>query len=186
MAVERKLITAEELLLLPDDGMRHELIDGELRTMSPGGGPHGRDGMRVSVSVATHVYANDLGECFAAETGFLFRRNPDRVRAPDFAFIRADRMPAGSLPRGYIPIPPDMVLEVVSPGDSATDVRDKVEEWLAFGCRAVWVLFDGPRLDVHLGDRMIRSYGPDDEVDGGDVLPGFRMKLRNLVRGWAD
>lgn len=183
MAVERKLMTAEDLLRLPDDGMRHELIDGELRTMTPAGGRHGfGGGFWLVWHLTNHLAATGLGFGSLAETGFIFRRNPDRVRAPDFAFIRADRMPAEGLPPGYVPFPPDLVLEVVSPSDSAADVREKVQDWLDFGCRAVWVLFPGPRLDVHGPGGVARTFGPDDEVDGGDVLPGFRMPLRDLVR----
>jgi Uma2 family endonuclease len=183
MAVERKLMTAEELLRLPSGmGKRHELIDGELRTMAPPGGPHGASGGWTWGHLYRFVDDNALGQVFLAETGFLFRRDPDRVRAPDFAFIRADRMPPEGLPRGYVPISPDMVLEVVSPNDTAEEIREKVQDWLDFGCRAAWVLYPGPRLDVHLPEGAIRTYGPDDEVDGGDVLPGFRMRLADLVR----
>jgi Uma2 family endonuclease len=182
MAVERKLMTAEELLLLPDDGMRHELIDGELRTMVPPGGPHGSRANRVSWPLNTHIFTNNLGEGFAAETGFLLRRDPDRVRAPDFAFIRAERMPPDGLPRGYVPIAPDLVVEVVSPGDTAAEVRDKVDDWLRFGCRAVWVVYPTPRLDAFLSDGTVRTYGPDDEVEGGEALPGFRMRLADLLQ----
>src|SRR5438132_13941464 len=118
-------MTAEELLVLPDDGMRHELIEGELRTMAPAGGPHGAEGWFLCMSVGNHIIANRLGQGFLAETGFVLRRDPDTVRAPDFAFIRNERMPAGGLEPGYIPLPPDLVLEVVSPGDPAAEVREK-------------------------------------------------------------
>lgn len=182
MAVERKLLTAEELLKLPTGvGERYELVDGELRTMAPAGGPHGNRGGWAWGHVYRFVDDNGLGEVFLAETGFLIHRDPDTVRAPDFAFIRAERMPPEGLPSGFVPIAPDMVLEVISPDDSAAAIREKVQSWLEFGCRAVWVLYPGPRLDVH-GPGGARSYGPDDEVDGGDVLPGFRMKLVDLVR----
>ena len=181
MAVEPRLMTAEDLLTLPDDGMRHELINGELRTMAPAGGPHGSDGMRIVAPVSSHVYANDLGWAFLAETGFVLRRDPDTVRAPDFAFIRADRWPEEGLPEGYVTIPPDLVLEVVSPGDTATEVREKVDEWLRFGVGAVWVLYPGPRMDVYLGDGRVQTYGPEDEVDGGEALPGFRMGLGAML-----
>jgi Uma2 family endonuclease len=181
MAAERELMTAEELLRLPDDGQRRELIDGELRCMAPAGGPHGRDANRLSWTLSTHIYTRELGEGFTAETGFLLRRGPDRVRAPDFAFIRAERLPADGLPAGYVPIAPDLVVEVVSPGDAATEVREKVDDWLGFGCRAVWVVYPGPRLDAYLADGTIRRHGPEDEVDGGDALPGFRMRLRDLL-----
>lgn len=182
MAVERLLMTAEDLAHLPDDGMRHELIDGELRTMPPASGPHGFSGLPVVVHLALHIYAHNLGVGSLAETGFVLRRQPDRVRAPDFAFIRSDRLPPEGLPRGYVPFPPDMVLEVVSPADRAVDIREKVQDWLDFGCRAVWVLFPGPRLDVYGPGRAARTFGPDDAVDGGEVLPGFRPPLHDLVR----
>ena len=122
-----------------------------------------------------------LGETLAAETRFLLGRNPDSVRAPDFAFIRAERWPAGGLPEGYVTIAPDLVLEVVSPGDSAAEVRQKVDEWLRFGVAAVWVLYPGPRLDVYLGGGRVQTYGPDDEVDGGAALPGFRIRLGAML-----
>jgi Uma2 family endonuclease len=182
VAVERKTMTAEELLRLPDDGRRHELIAGELRTTAPAGGSHGRDGAWAHLHLGNHVQDHGLGEIFMAQTGFLLRRDPDHVRAPDFAFIRAERLPAADLPRGYVPVAPDLVLEIVSPDDTASEIRQKVHEWLEFGCRTVWILYAGPRLDAYSADGSVRAYGPDDDVDGGDVLPDFRMRLRDLIR----
>ena len=75
MAAERELVTAEELLRLPDDGQRRELIDGELRCMAPAGGPHGQEGGRLFVRLGHYVDANGLGEVFLAETGFLLGRD---------------------------------------------------------------------------------------------------------------
>jgi Uma2 family endonuclease len=174
-------MTAEELLRLPADGMRHELIDGELRTMAPAGGPHGRDALRIGARLLAHAEARVLGEVFAAETGFLLRRDPDLVRAGDVAFVRADRLPTEGLPTGFVPLAPDLVVEVVSPGDTAADVQDKVDTWLRCGTRAVWVLYPGPRLVAHRPDGTARALGPDDVVDGDEVLPGFRMRLRDLL-----
>jgi Uma2 family endonuclease len=131
--------------------------------------------------VGSHVYAHDLGEVFAAETGFVLRRNPDTVRAPDFAFVRWERLPAEGLPPGYVTVAPDLVVEVVSPGDSAAEVREKVDAWLGFGVGAVWVVYPGPRLDVYLGGGRAQTYGPDDEVEGGQALPGFRMELGAML-----
>jgi Uma2 family endonuclease len=181
VAVERKLMIAEDLLALPDDGMRHELIEGEVRCMAPAGGPHGNEGWRFVTHLSGYIAADDVGEGFLAETGFLLRRDPDTVRAPDFAFIRRERMPADGLERGYVTVPPDLVLEVVSTGDSATEVREKVQAWLDFGVGAVWVLYQAPRLDVFRSDGTARSYGPNDEVDGGEALPGFRMTLGAML-----
>ena len=182
MAVERKLMTAEELERLPaGTGQRYELVDGELRTMAPAGGPHGESGGWTWGRVFRFVDDHGLGTVFMAETGFLLARDPDTVLAPDLAFVRTERMPAEGLSRGYVPVVPDLVLEVVSPSDTASEIRDKVQAWLDFGCRAVWVLYAEPRLDAFTPGG-VRTYGPDDEVDGGDVLPGFKMKLSDMVR----
>jgi Uma2 family endonuclease len=182
MAIEPRLMTAEELLAMPDDGMRHELVRGEIRGMAPAGGEHGDVAGTAHGNVYLYVRSHRLGRVFTAETGFLLRRDPDTVRAPDVAFIRTERIPPEGIPKGYIPVAPDLVVEVVSPGDTAAEVQEKVEEWLAFGVRAVWVVYpSGPRLQLHLPDRSSRLLGPEDEVDGGEALPGFRMRLRDLL-----
>jgi Uma2 family endonuclease len=181
MAIESSLITAEELLALPDDGLRRELVDGKVRAMAPAGGPRGHAAGEATISLGTHIRANRLGRPLVAETGFLLGRDPDTVRAPDFAFVRAERWPAEGLPEGYVTIAPDLVLEVVSPSDGAARVREKVDAWLRFGVAAVWVLYPGPRLDVYLGAGGMETYGPDDVVDGGEALPGFRMRLAAVL-----
>jgi Uma2 family endonuclease len=181
MAVEPRPMTAEELLCLPEDGMRHELVKGELRTMAPPGGEHGDLALTIGRHVHVFVGRHRLGRALS-EIGFRLRRDPDTVRAPDVAFIRAERIPPEGVPKGYIPIAPDLVVEIVSPGDTATEVQQKVEEWLGFGVRAVWVVYPaGPRLQLNLPDGTARMLGPDDEVDGGEALPGFRMRLRDLL-----
>src|SRR5437870_5179764 len=95
-------MTAEELLVLPDDEMRHELVRGRLGTMPPNGGVHGRDGARLATCLGAHILAHQLGELFLAGTGFLIGRNPDSVRAPDFAFVRSDRWPTTGAPKGFV------------------------------------------------------------------------------------
>src|SRR4051794_13649388 len=82
MATTERLLTAEGLLALPDDGMRHELIEGALRTMAPSSGQHGRVTMRLSTPLYHYVVTHGLGWVFTAETGFLLRTQPDTVRAP--------------------------------------------------------------------------------------------------------
>jgi Uma2 family endonuclease len=181
MAVEQRLVTADELERMPGDGLRRELIRGVVRTMAPGGGPHGRAGGPIHGHLSRFVYDNPVAEILMAETGFLLGRDPDTVRAPDVAVVRVERIPPEGLPRGYVPFPPDLAVEVVSPNDTASEVEEKVDEWLRFGARLVWVAYPtGPRLSVHRADGTTLRLGPDDDVDGGDVLPGFRMKVRDL------
>src|ERR1041385_7466504 len=125
LIIER-LITADDLFTLPKD-YRCELIRGEVVPLPPPpGGEHGylTDGLgsRVSVFVRDH----GLGKCFAAETGFKIRENPDTVRGPDWAFVRTERL-EGPLSKKHVSVVPDIVLEVKSPDDSQREFAAKVE-----------------------------------------------------------
>ena len=182
MAVEQRLLTADEFYRLPDDGMRHELIDGAVRTMSPPGGEHGHTAGTIHGHVARFCYEHPIAHVLAAETGFVVRQSPDRVRAPDVAVVRVEKVPPGGFPEAYIPGAPDLAVEVVSPDDTASEVLEKVQDWLDAGSALVWAFYPvGPRLVVHRPDGSSRTLGPEDEVDGGDVLPGFRMRVADLV-----
>jgi Uma2 family endonuclease len=124
-----------------------------------------------------------LGRTFAAETGFLLKRNPDTVRAPDFAFIASTNLPASDPAEAFWPGAPDLAIEVVSPGDSTSEVTEKVDDWFAAGCVSVWVV--DPKLKtvtIHrtLTDFEIRTIG---EVLVGDpVVPGFSRPVDELFR----
>jgi Uma2 family endonuclease len=184
VSVESKLMTAEELWAMPDDGMRHELVRGELRTMSPTGGEHAGVEGDIAFAFVRHVREHPIGRVAGGEMGFRLSRSPDTVRAPDVAFIRAERLQDGKLPRAYFDGAPDLAVEVVSPGDTAEEVETKVREWLDGGAGAVWVVYysSSSRVAVHLPDGTSRTYGPDDEIDAGDAFPGFRMKVVELLR----
>ncbi|QIN83189.1 hypothetical protein GBA63_11470 [Rubrobacter tropicus] len=114
MAVTRKPVTAEELLSPPDDGLRRELVRGEVRTMAPVGNVPGRMTMNVSTPLDRFVRAHDLGVVFAAKTGFKMGGNPDTVRATDVAFVRRERVEAAGEIEGYWPGAPNLAVEVVS------------------------------------------------------------------------
>ncbi len=181
MAITRKLMTAEELLRLPDDGQRHELVAGELRTMAPSGFEHGRRTARFTGSLSQHVRAHGLGEVLAAETGFLLARTPDLVRAPDVAFVSRERAAAAGEVAGYWPGDPDLAVEVVSPNDSYTEVAEKVATWLAHGTRMVIVVDPRRRtVAVHRPPAQVRHLTVDDTIDDEDVVPGWRMAVRDL------
>jgi Uma2 family endonuclease len=183
MAIEPKLMTAEELGALPADGMRHELVRGELRAMPPTGAEHGGLEFDAGYRLRRALDENPIGRIVGGETGFRLSRDPDTVRGADIAFIRAERLPDGRLPRGYFEGAPDLAVEIVSPGDTAAEVDEKVRDWLGAGARAVWVVYPvGPSLVVHLPDGSARRHGPDDEVDGGDAFPGFRARVADLLR----
>jgi len=181
VAVERKRVTAEELLALPDDGLRRELIDGEVRTMAPASGGHGLDGGAIHGHIFVFLQRHPIGAVLIAETGFRLRSDPDRVRAPDVAVVLYANRPRETIGAGYLEGAPDLAVEVVSPNDSADEVAEKVADWLAAGTSLVWVVYRGPRIEVHRADGRVQRLGADDEVDGGETLPGFRMRVRDLL-----
>src|SRR5215210_2856382 len=177
---ERKM-TAEDLLRLPDDGFRYELVGGELRRMAPAGHHHGRLTVNVTIPLGQHVREHGLGSVYAAETGFLLARDPDMVRAPDVAFVRRERVEEVGDAEGYWPGAPDLAVEVVSPNDLYTDVHAKVLDWLgAGGCMVV--VLDGRKRAVtayrSLADITVLT--EEDTLDGADVVPGWRIAVRDL------
>lgn len=111
MAVETAPKTAEELWKLPDDGLRRELVGGELRVMTPAGAEHGRVAATVGVLLGAHVRENESGVTFGAETGFVLARDPDTVRAPDAAFVSRDHAEAIGRTVKYWPQAPDFAVE---------------------------------------------------------------------------
>jgi Uma2 family endonuclease len=181
MATEKTLVTADELLRLPADGRRHELVRGELRTMAPAGGEHGIVSGQAARLLGNHVVPNQLGYVLGAETGIRLARDPDTVRAPDAAFIAAGRLPSGRPPAGYFELVPDLVVEVVSPADTAREVEEKVHEWLSAGARLVWVIHPSTRsVTVYRSLADVRVLTEDVQLDGADVLPGFACAVREL------
>ena len=173
-----EITTAEELLRAQDIG-RCELVRGKLRMMIPPGAEHGRVTMNLATPIDNHVKAQGLGTVFAAETGFLLARNPDTVRAPDVALVRADREPTPE--RGYYPGAPDLVVEVLSPDDRPGYVRDKVAEWLEAGAQSVWVVDPRARnVTIHAAREAPLVLGRADTLRGGDVLPGFAVEVAEI------
>ncbi len=177
-APSTNLMTADELLDRSHELGRCELISGELKMMSPAGGSHSKYGMQLLRCLDRYVEAHRLGILTLAETGFVLERNPDSVRAPDIAFIAANRAAAANTPT-FIPIPPDLAVEVNSPHDRASDVAEKTRWWLAHGTRAVWIVDPKTRtVTIHHPDGTARTYPAEATLDGGDVLPGFELQVQ--------
>ena len=181
MVYRSDLMTAEELLLLQPPHMRSELIDGRMIIREPGAIPHGRLAMAIGAALHAHVTQRRLVDVVTAETGFILRRNPDTVRAPDAAFISTARL-LRARGNGYAELTPNLIVEVLSPSDRAGEVRAKVADWLVSGARLVWVI-DGERrrADVYRADGTSHRISTADSLDGETVLPGFTLPLHTLL-----
>lgn len=183
MTTEAKLTTAEELLGMPDDGFRYQLVRGDLRKMPPTGSEHGAVAMNAGRLLGNHVKENKLGQVYAAETGFKITSDPDTVRAPDAAFVSRERADRAGRVTGYWPGPPDLAIEVTSPSDVYSDVVEKALAWLEAGCRMVLVVDPVQRtVTVYraLDDIRILTSVANDVLDGDDVVPGWRLPVAEL------
>ena len=179
------LVSADDLPALSSrlaaEGKRTELVRGDLVVMAPAGGRHGHVAHRLSLFVGNHVLEGDLGRVFAAETGFLLRRAPDTVRAPDVAFVAADRLGGAEPPPGFLEMHPDLAVEVVSPSDSPAAVRAKVQDWLEAGTRLVWVAYpDSRSVTVHSQTGQPEELSETDVLSGAPALPEFSVAVRDL------
>lgn len=177
MTVDTKLMTADELLALPTGEWRYELINGELITMSPAGAEHGRIAMIIGAHLYAHVKKHKLGEVYAAETGFKLTSGPDTVRAADDAFVRAERVVRI---RKYFPGPPDLAIEVLSPDDRASEVEAKTRQWLSSGTRMVMFVDPERQIATTHTPTGITRLDIDGALDGGDVVPGWNLPLREI------
>ena len=179
MTTTEHITTAEQLLRASDLG-RCELVRGELIMMAPAGFEHGEIGMHIGTILRSFVTPRKLGVVVGADTGFQIARNPDTVRAPDAAFVRADRV-AGKRPRAFFQGAPDLAVEVVSPGDRAREVLAKVHEWLDAGCRVVWVVDPRTRsIAVHQSRAEVAVLRSSETLSGGDLLPGLTVPVGEI------
>jgi len=178
MEAVKTLMTAEDLLHMPKDDMRYELVDGELITMSPTKLWHGIIAGRIARHLSIYLEDHDLGEVVIAEAGFVVQRDPDHVRAPDVAFIAREHLPAEEEWDAYGERAPDLAVEVVSPDDKVKDVQSKVAEYFAAGAQLVWLVYPWARqVMVYRSPTDVQVLTEEDTLDGGEVLPVFTCPL---------
>lgn len=180
-------MTVDDLLELPDDDRwRYELVEGRLVRMSPTGGGHGDIALALAATLYAWVTPRHLGRVLAAETGFQL--GPNTVMAADFAFVRAERVPAHSSAtwERFWPLAPDLVGEVVSPSQTSDEMEAKARAWLGAGVRLVWVVWPKrQQVDVWRADssgiaQCTAILTVADSLDGLDVLPGFTYPPADL------
>jgi Uma2 family endonuclease len=179
---KRTGLTAHDLENLHIEG-RFELIEGELIALSAAKIRHGYVTITITAELISYNKRVRYGSIFAAETGFYTRGDDRTVRAPDVSIISFARLPldqVAAFSTDFGKIAPDLVVEVVSPHDSAAEIAAKVQEWLNFGVRMVWVAYPVPeRVAVHTSTEN-HTLEAAAYLDGGDVLPGFSVNVKTL------
>lgn len=181
MVIGERLYTAEEFWeMSPElgDDKLHELVRGVIVEMSRPGALHGDVVAQILVLLRTFVMQNRLGRVFT-ESGFALFGSNDTVRGPDVAFVTAERVPQ-PIPEGWFYFAPDIAIEVVSPNDTASEIQEKVEEYLKAGSRAVWVFYPKTKsINIHEGN-ITRRLSEKEILEGGGLLPEFSVPVRQF------
>ncbi len=176
--IRERSFTVDDLLHMPG-GKHYELIKGELIEMSPTNEIHGVLAQELAGLIWSHVRAHKLGRVFAAETGFTLSTDPDTVLAPDIAYVAAKR--ARPLTEKFVPVAPDLAVEVVSPGNTAGEINEKTELYFQAGTRQVWIVYPKTRtIHVYTSATTVAILTTKDVLDGADLLPGFKLPLADL------
>ena len=178
---KKKLLTADDLLCLYSEGVRGELVRGVLHETMASGEEHGEIVINIGIILGGFVKPRRLGRLVGSDVGVLLERDPDTVREPDVAFISAEKRPLDVRNTGYIEVAPDLVIEVASPSDRASELNEKARMWLSHGVGLVWMVYPETRtVGVHQSDISTVTLHEDDTLDGGAALPGFSCAVREL------
>jgi Uma2 family endonuclease len=173
---EVKQITGEEMLTMGDIGPC-ELIDGRIVRMNPTGLQHGNIEIALGSALRDFVRRRQLGRVVGGEVGIYTRRNPDRVRGADIAFVSRERLSEKS-PKGFLKVAPELVVEIISPGDRWQDVRQKLDEYFAIGVQRVWIVEpDNRAVLVYRSVTEMSKLGEGDTLLGEGILEGFVLPV---------
>ncbi len=174
-----KLITGEELLAMGDIG-RCELIDGRIVPMSPTGGEHAYIEFYVGAELSNFARSKKLGWVLGGEVGIYIRRQPDRVRGADVAFISKSRSPRRPA-KGFLDVAPELVIEIMSPDDRWQEVQQKLEEYFQIGVQWVWIVEpENKAVFVYRSSTEAQKIGESGMVQGEGILEGFTLNVANL------
>ncbi len=172
----KRRYTEKDLLRLPKDGRKYELVNGRL-CIVPTGGRHGWIGSKLSG--ITYALLPETMHSFDSSTGF--RMASGNIRSPDFALMRKERLPDGKPPADFIDGAPDLAVEIVSPSENLKDLHQKVLEYFESGAREVWLLFpDRQQVYRYKALLEVEVLHADDTLTGGALLPNFQVRVREL------
>ena len=176
-----KLLTADDLLRLDSQGIRGELIRGVFHEIMSSGLEHGEIAAKLTILLGIFIMPRRLGRLATSDVGVWLERDPDTVREPGIAYFSAARLPPDVRITGYAEVPPDLVVEIVSPSDTRREVREKARMWLSYGVALVWVVQPDTRtVDVYEPDQAAVTLTDQDTLDASVVLPGFTCPISDI------
>ncbi|MFN7565524.1 MAG: Uma2 family endonuclease [Microcystis sp.] len=178
---ETKVWTDAEFMALPDDGNRYELVKGELVNLGNSGALHGYIAIILSAALFALVTSRKLGVLLESSTAFTMKNG--NKRSPDIAFFAKERLQGlEELPTSFLEGGPDLVVEILSPGNTVAEIEDKIAEYFANGTRLLWVISPGQHyvLVYRSGYEPQRLLTSGDFLEGEEVVPGFTFPVADL------
>lgn len=174
-------MTAEEYLLLPDSGCPTELVQGKVLTMNPPSFRHGQLCAQIAYLLRRYLEGNDQGSVITNDSGIITGSDPDTVRGADVAYYSYQRVPKQSLPTGYAPVPPELVVEVLSPRDRSDDIEVKIHEYLTVGVTVVAVIDDRQRqIHIHRNDKPKQILTESDTLTFPELFSDFSVAVSSV------
>jgi len=172
--------TVEDLLNMPEDGLKHELVNGEI-VVSPAGWEHSKITIKISHILATFLDAHPIGELGSSELGIWLAGG--NLRSPDVTFIRSEKVPKGEKQRAFLESIPDLAVEVLSPSDRSKFVQAKIREFLENGVPIVWLVDPAQKtVTEYRSLSEIKLYSGDDVIHADPVLPGFSCAISRFFK----
>lgn len=179
-STESDLITGEEFYMMADIGPA-ELVEGKVVPITPTGGEHGFvEFFTLGRLLGNFVAEQDIGWLLGGEVGIYTRRDPDTIRGADIVFLSRERAPKGP-PKGYLEVAPELIIEIVSPGNTWTDMRRKIDEYFDAGVDRVWIVEPETKsVLVYKDSTTIEKYEAGDVLAGDGDLEGFEISVDDI------
>jgi Uma2 family endonuclease len=185
-AVSANMLTVEEFLGLSLPEGKAELVRGEVRVTPPPGAPHGVAAINLVVALSVYAKARGLGRVFGDNFGYELVRLPRTVRVPDGSFVASHRLPENGVGPGVLRIAPDLVIEVLSPSETASELEEKLDDYTLAGTHLIWVVDPVRRtVTVIASSAAVKWLREGESLDGGDVIPGFALPVAEIFEGIA-
>ncbi len=180
-AVATRRFTVADLELFPDDGKLRELVDGQVVEWDVTNFEHGSLAALLSLLIGQFARERQLGRVVICDALVKVQNSDYDARGGDVTFYRAARIPSDRRAPATT-TPPDLVIEVLSPSDRATMVEAKIADWLRAGVQLLWYVNPQTGVTTVYEGQAIRRVSPEETLDGGTVLPGFVLRMADVLR----
>jgi Uma2 family endonuclease len=175
-------LTPDDVLAMPGDVL-YELVDGRLVEVNVGA-ISSRVAGNITKLLMIHCDSPLIAHVFPEHGYTCFPGKRNRMRRPDVSLVLAERMTPELFAEGFTPVRPDLAVEVISPNDIASDLGEKLDDYYAAGIPLIWIVYpEARRVHVFRWDGPPALLGPDDELTGEDILPGFRCRVADFFSG---